>query len=106
LMKHATIVVTDSGGIQEETTFLRIPCVTVRDNTERPATVESGTNIIAGTTKEKVEAAIRQQMASEGNNKMPKKWDGQAATRIIDVLTRVASESNSGQQLLVPQPCA
>ncbi len=86
LMKHATIVVTDSGGIQEETTFLRIPCVTVRDNTERPATVESGTNIIAGTTKEKVEAAIRRQMASEGSNKMPKKWDGQAATRIIDVL--------------------
>ena len=86
LMKHATIVVTDSGGIQEETTFLRIPCVTVRDNTERPATVESGTNIIAGTTKERVEAAIRRQMAGEGSDKMPTKWDGQAAKRIVDVL--------------------
>jgi len=98
--------VTDSGGIQEETTFLRIPCVTVRDNTERPVTVENGTNIIAGTTKEKIEAAIRWQMAREGSNKMPKKWDGQAATRIIDVLTGVAGESAYCQQDLVQQPCA
>ena len=52
LMKHAAIVVTDSGGIQEETTCLGVPCVTVRENTERPATVTSGTNVIAGTDKE------------------------------------------------------
>ena len=55
-------IVTDSGGVQEETTCLRVPCVTVRDNTERPVTIESGTNVIAGTTKESIKAAIRQQI--------------------------------------------
>src|ERR1019366_3414988 len=62
LMKHAAIVVTDSGGIQEETTCLGIPCVTVRENTERPVTIASGTNVIAGIAKQKIAAAIRLQM--------------------------------------------
>jgi len=88
LMKNAAIVVTDSGGIQEETTCLGIPCVTVRDNTERPVTVEKGTNIVAGTQKEKVQAAIRQQAASKYGNNAPEHWDGKAAKRIVEILTR------------------
>jgi UDP-N-acetylglucosamine 2-epimerase (non-hydrolysing) len=88
LMKHATLVVTDSGGIQEETTCLGIPCVTVRENTERPVTVEIGTNTIAGTKKESINDAIRRQTGRKTSGGVPKKWDGQAATRIVDVLIR------------------
>src|SRR5438874_10558353 len=78
LMKHATLVVTDSGGIQEETTCLGIPCVTVRENTERPVTVESGTNTIAGTKTETIKAAIRRQLERKFPTDIPKKWDGHA----------------------------
>ncbi len=86
LMKHATIVVTDSGGIQEETTCLGIPCVTVRENTERPVTVERGTNLIAGTSKQVIRQTIQQQLRRNGSSTVPKNWDGQAATRILDIL--------------------
>ncbi len=88
LLKHAAIVVTDSGGIQEETTCLRIPCVTVRENTERPVTLESGTNIIAGTTKEGIKEAIRAQIERKPQNSMPEHWDGHAADRILETLIR------------------
>jgi UDP-N-acetylglucosamine 2-epimerase (non-hydrolysing) len=88
LMKNAAIVVTDSGGVQEETTCLGIPCVTVRENTERPVTVEKGTNIVAGTEKEKVGAAIRQQSTRKYANSVPENWDGQAAKRIVEILAR------------------
>jgi UDP-N-acetylglucosamine 2-epimerase (non-hydrolysing) len=94
LMKHAAVVVTDSGGIQEETTCLGIPCVTVRENTERPVTVESGTNVIAGTEKEKVQAAIRQQLGTKTSKAAPPKWDGLAGQRIIEVLIRALAERN------------
>ena len=87
LMKHATLVVTDSGGIQEETTCLGVPCVTVRESTERPVTVEIGTNTVAGTKKEGIKDAIRRQTGRRTGG-VPKKWDGQAATRIVDVLIR------------------
>jgi UDP-N-acetylglucosamine 2-epimerase (non-hydrolysing) len=93
LMKHAAIVVTDSGGIQEETTCLGVPCVTVRENTERPVTVESGTNIIAGTSKEGIKMTIRQQLNSAPKRKLPPYWDGHAAARIIDVLSRARKMS-------------
>jgi UDP-N-acetylglucosamine 2-epimerase (non-hydrolysing) len=88
LMKHATLVVTDSGGIQEETTILGTPCVTVRENTERPVTVERGTNTIAGTRTETIKDAIRRQMGRKKNADVPKNWDGKAAVRIIDILVR------------------
>lgn len=88
LVKHATIVVTDSGGIQEETTCLRIPCVTVRENTERPVTVESGTNVVAGTTKKGIKEAIRAQMERKPENSMPEHWDGHAADLILETLIR------------------
>jgi UDP-N-acetylglucosamine 2-epimerase (non-hydrolysing) len=106
LMKHAAIVVTDSGGIQEETTCLGIPCVTVRENTERPVTVESGTNIVAGTAKQRIKNAIRQQMAGKSHAAMPKNWDGHAASRIVAVLVRAYDERMSSRQGLIPQPCA
>jgi len=87
LMKHARLVVTDSGGIQEETTCLGIPCVTVRENTERPATVASGMNIIAGTRKEEIREAVRRQMRARTKAALPEKWDGHAAERIVEILT-------------------
>src|SRR5713101_7795061 len=86
LMKHAALVVTDSGGIQEETTCLGIPCVTVRESTERPITIESGTNVLAGTQKESINDAIRRQLRRKSGAAMPKNWDGKAAARIVDIL--------------------
>src|SRR6266478_6080232 len=88
LMKHAALVVTDSGGIQEETTILGTPCVTVRENTERPITVESGTNTIAGTKTDAIKDAIRRQLGRKSENDVPKNWDGRAGARIIDILVR------------------
>jgi len=86
LMKHARLVVTDSGGIQEETTCLNVPCVTVRENTERPVTVESGTNILAGVRKDDIRRAVQRQLETKFKNSCPEKWDGRAANRIIDIL--------------------
>jgi UDP-N-acetylglucosamine 2-epimerase (non-hydrolysing) len=88
LMKHAAIVVTDSGGIQEETTCMGIPCVTVRENTERPVTVEKGTNVVAGTSQEGIKDAIQRQMTRTIVTDVPEKWDGKASARIVDVLLR------------------
>lgn len=88
LMEHAAVVVTDSGGIQEETTALKVPCVTVRDNTERPITVKVGTNVLAGTTAEGIRQAARQQLESKIQGAMPEAWDGKCAQRILDVICR------------------
>jgi UDP-N-acetylglucosamine 2-epimerase (non-hydrolysing) len=97
LMKNALIVITDSGGIQEETTCLGVPCVTARENTERPVTVESGTNVIAGTAKEKIQAAIRRQLERKSSGTAPAMWDGQAARRIVDILIEVYCRRGSGE---------
>ncbi len=86
LMKHAKLVVTDSGGIQEETTCLGIPCVTVRENTERPITVENGTNTVAGVSRTKIQDAICRQLSRTVKNSVPELWDGKAAERILAVL--------------------
>jgi UDP-N-acetylglucosamine 2-epimerase (non-hydrolysing) len=86
LMDHATIVVTDSGGIQEETTCLGIRCVTVRENTERPITVQLGTNILAGTSKDSIRRAIRKQLESKTEGAVPEKWDGRSAQRIVSLI--------------------
>ena len=82
LMKSAKMVITDSGGIQEETTFLGIPCVTVRDNTERPITVEIGTNTLAGTDRDKIINTIRFVLEHPKEGRVPPLWDGKAAERI------------------------
>jgi UDP-N-acetylglucosamine 2-epimerase (non-hydrolysing) len=86
LMKHARLVVTDSGGIQEETTALGVPCVTVRGNTERPVTVEVGTNVLAGTKRGSIRHAIQQQLVFRGARQVPEKWDGHAGARIVQIL--------------------
>ena len=102
-MMHASIVVTDSGGIQEETTCLGIPCVTVRENTERPVTVEIGTNVLSGKTQDGIKDAIRRQTGRKLSGSVPEKWDGQAATRIVDVLVRMHRQSVLPEQL-IPEP--
>ncbi len=92
LMKHAQIVVTDSGGIQEETTCLGVPCVTVRENTERPVTVTCGTNTIAGTRSENIRNAVKAQRHKQASGGAPEKWDGKAGTRIIDAIMAEAKK--------------
>jgi UDP-N-acetylglucosamine 2-epimerase (non-hydrolysing) len=94
-MKHAALVVTDSGGIQEETTILGTPCVTVRENTERPVTVQCGTNLIAGTKADAIQDAIRRQINWKGKAGVPTNWDGHAAARIIEILARKHMEITS-----------
>jgi UDP-N-acetylglucosamine 2-epimerase (non-hydrolysing) len=89
LMAEARLVLTDSGGIQEETTILGVPCLTLRENTERPATIETGTNRLAGTDPDRVlELALRVLDAPTTSAVVPEMWDGQAASRIFDVLDR------------------
>jgi len=86
-MRHARIVVTDSGGIQEETTVLGIPCITVRDNTERPITVEIGTNVLVGSDPRRIrDEAIRILAGPARAHRVPPLWDGKTAERIADVL--------------------
>lgn len=92
LMGHAAVVVTDSGGIQEETTCLGVPCVTVRENTERPVTVDVGTNILAGTSKEGIRKATRRQLESSVSGVVPEGWDGRSAQRILNAICRVIEE--------------
>jgi UDP-N-acetylglucosamine 2-epimerase (non-hydrolysing) len=95
LMKHAQLVITDSGGIQEETTCLGIPCVTVRDNTERPVTVTCGTNVIAGTTKDSIRNAIRSKLTGRAASSIPDKWDGKAGERIVETIALEFQRRNS-----------
>jgi UDP-N-acetylglucosamine 2-epimerase (non-hydrolysing) len=89
LLSHARIVLTDSGGVQEETTALDIPCLTLRENTERPVTVTTGTNHIVGQDFEKIKTRAREIL--DGNNKKgerPELWDGHAAERIVEILLK------------------
>jgi UDP-N-acetylglucosamine 2-epimerase (non-hydrolysing) len=87
LIARSRLVLTDSGGIQEETTVLGIPCITMRPTTERPITCTMGTNILVGTEPERIRTAVLAALnASPRKNTLPEKWDGNAATRIVDVL--------------------
>ena len=88
LWKDAKVVLTDSGGLQEETTALGVPCVTIRENTERPITVELGTNVLAGTSKAGILRAYREALKKAKHATVPPLWDGKAAERIWEVLTR------------------
>lgn len=90
LMDNARVVLTDSGGIQEECTILKVPCVTLRDNTERPVTVECGANIVAGRQPERILAAYREALAiCPDSIRTPPYWDGRAAHRIVETLDRL-----------------
>ncbi len=90
LQKHAKLVMTDSGGLQEETTALGIPCLTIRENTERPITVTEGTNTLVGTDMDLLRAEVDKILAGDGKaGRIPDNWDGRAAERIVDVMTSV-----------------
>ncbi|HEY0846548.1 MAG TPA: UDP-N-acetylglucosamine 2-epimerase (non-hydrolyzing) [Noviherbaspirillum sp.] len=87
LWKDAAVVLTDSGGLQEETTALGVPCITLRDNTERPVTVTEGTNVLAGTDPVRIAAEVRRVLAGEEKRcRRPALWDGRAAQRLIGIL--------------------
>jgi UDP-N-acetylglucosamine 2-epimerase (non-hydrolysing) len=89
LTSQARLVLTDSGGLQEETTALGIPCLTLRENTERPVTVTEGTNTIVGVDPERILSAASEALGGSGKaGRIPALWDGRASDRIADVLQR------------------
>ena len=96
LMSNATVVLTDSGGVQEETTILGVPCITLRDRTERPVTFEYGANVLVGSNPERIlrefNGVFRR---GEKLNPSPRYWDGNAAKRIIKVLLDDFSQERS-----------
>ncbi len=80
-------MLTDSGGVQEETTYLGVPCLTVRPNTERPVTITSGTNQLVSNDRESLRSAIRDRLTNDRRTgKSPDLWDGRAAQRILQIL--------------------
>jgi UDP-N-acetylglucosamine 2-epimerase (non-hydrolysing) len=95
LQQRATVVITDSGGIQEETTYLRVPCLTLRENTERPITVTAGTNKLIGSDSRKLHSELAKII--EGGTKsgtIPPLWDGHAGDRIADILCALRTAPN------------
>jgi len=94
LVKGAKFVLTDSGGVQEETTYLGIPCLTLREGTERPVTVGKGTNVLVGFDKEKILREIKQIMAGGfKKGEIPSLWDGRASERIVNTLIKHVRDS-------------
>ena len=97
LQRKATVVLTDSGGIQEETTYLGIPCITLRDSTERPITVSAGTNVLVGQDRDKLRGELARVL--EGKRRphtVPELWDGHASERIVEVLQKAGQPKASG----------
>jgi UDP-N-acetylglucosamine 2-epimerase (non-hydrolysing) len=96
LLSKATLVLTDSGGIQEETTALGVPCLTLRQNTERPITISEGTNLLIGTDPARIVAAAQDVLAGKGKaGRIPPLWDGHAAERIVEILLRTLPPGKS-----------
>jgi UDP-N-acetylglucosamine 2-epimerase (non-hydrolysing) len=87
LMSQSKLVLTDSGGLQEETTVLGIPCLTLRENTERPITIHEGTNLLLGTDPKRIETEAKKILSGHAKQgRVPKFWDGKAAERIVEIL--------------------
>lgn len=100
LLSNAALVLTDSGGIQEETTALGVPCLTLRENTERPITVSEGTNVLVGTDAAKIVAAAQDILEGKGKaGRVPRLWDGHAAERIVEILMRILRQVRDGVQV-------
>ena len=100
LMSNAKVVLTDSGGIQEETTILGVPCITLRENTERPVTVKQGSNVLAGLSPDNIVKEFnRVNSSGYGVHRSPRYWDGHAAMRIIKVLV---NEFLPDRSILIP----
>lgn len=92
LVAESKLVLTDSGGIQEETTILKVPCVTLRENTERPITFQQGTNVIVGTNTQRIiEESLSIVSGKAVTSQMPELWDGKAAERIVSILVEQLS---------------
>lgn len=91
---RAKLVITDSGGVQEETTYLGVPCITVRENTERPVTIEMGTNILAGRNLTRIMQEARRVLSNgfQGSGRVPPLWDGHAAERIARIIQKWAQQ--------------
>ena len=90
-MRDARLVLTNSGGVQEETTGLGVPCLTLRTNTERPITIQEGTNELVGRDRELILAKTRDILATGGKSgRVPELWDGRSAERIAAHLAQVA----------------
>jgi UDP-N-acetylglucosamine 2-epimerase (non-hydrolysing) len=97
LQRRATVVITDSGGIQEETTYLGVPCLTLRSNTERPVTVTAGTNILIGSDNRLLHSEVARILDGKAKlGTIPPLWDGHAGERIAEILCQVCRASNTG----------
>src|SRR5690606_28993547 len=98
LVERAKAVVTDSGGITEETTVMGVPCMTLRDNTERPETVTIGTNELLGTDPKAIAPAMKMLFSGEWKQgTIPHLWDGKTAERIVDILCDLRSEEHTSE---------
>jgi UDP-N-acetylglucosamine 2-epimerase (non-hydrolysing) len=96
LQKNATVVMTDSGGLQEETTALGVPCLTIRENTERPITCTEGTNTLIGTDMDLLKAEVDRILDGKGKaGRVPENWDGRAAERIVEVFQALQAGSEA-----------
>ena len=90
LVYHSKFVLTDSGGIQEETTFLKIPCLTMRENTERPVTLKDGTNVLVGRDLDKIKRCVEKILLRQAKkSRVPKFWNGKTCERIVAILKKV-----------------
>lgn len=99
LQRRAAVVITDSGGIQEETTYLGVPCLTLRNNTERPITVSMGTNTIVGQDADKLRHELRRIASGDvKRGSLPPLWDGKAGERIAQVVVATGGENRSSQK--------
>ena len=95
LEHSASVILTDSGGIQEESTVLGVPCLTLRDNTERPVTIESGTNVLAGTRRESILAAWKETRDRPKSGNTPPFWDGKAGIRCVAAIKELLPVSET-----------
>ena len=101
LMANSRLVLTDSGGMQEETTVLGVPCITLRESTERPVTVTEGTNKIVGTDRRKiVQAGLDAINKDSPDKRIPELWDGKAAARIVEILVRIYQSSGTEKKAI------
>lgn len=104
LQKNAMLVITDSGGIQEETTYLGVPCLTMRKNTERPVTVELGTNLLIGRDLQRLRREFENVLSGNlKRGKIPPLWDGKTGARIADVFLDLVGAKTSTSAVQVPQ---